>query len=364
MRFRRITKNQKTNASAGDEELATDKFAGKSLYLALKTKVAPFSWKTIEMYLLVISILALMMVYRMCPHPQSSSECALEKSPAPRPVILMALGRTGSSVLWDTLSRMTGNATFANEITGGNQEKSLQFFDRIHDNLSVTWAEKRLHQIQKHYKNVTNAAIVGFQWKPYRVTFDHPYAIGGLKHIATCRDPEVKVIHLTRNPIDTFLSNLRHDGHIRSKEVPAHCPRDDLECVESHRKHSHTFILPVGHRLESKISRALKRDEVIDERLLETGVQYIRVHYEKLFPSPDVNDASEWIKLLNFLHLKLKDDIVDSNNKKVENNELTMDIVRTQFSMSSTTASRRDSILNYDEVHKTLVEAGLGYLLD
>ena len=125
----------------------------------------------------------------------------------PEPAILMALGRSGSSVTWDTLARLSGDATIAHEITGGNQEASLGYFNDIKDHINEQWASLRLCNIQRYYMDKSkndgkNYAMVGFQWKPYTATFDHHYAIDGLRRLA---DDGSKVIYLTRNPLDRYV---------------------------------------------------------------------------------------------------------------------------------------------------------------
>jgi len=125
----------------------------------------------------------------------------------PEPVILMALGRSGSSVTWDTLARLSGDATIAHEITGGNQEASLDYFNDIKDHINEKWASLRLCNIQRYYMDKSkndgkNYAMVGFQWKPYKKTFDHHYANDGLRRLA---DDRSKVIYLTRNPLDRYV---------------------------------------------------------------------------------------------------------------------------------------------------------------
>jgi hypothetical protein len=122
----------------------------------------------------------------------------------PLPVVLMALGRSGSSVTWNTLSLLTGDKTIAYEVTGGNQNKSIDFFNSIPDDINERWASLRLCNIQHRHMNMSKIdgnhySIVGFQWKPYFATFDHPYAMSGLQRLA---DDRIKVIYLTRNPLD------------------------------------------------------------------------------------------------------------------------------------------------------------------
>lgn len=107
------------------------------------------------------------------------ARCKLDPD-GPVPAILMALGRSGSSITWDTLSRLAGEgeSTVAHEITGGNKEKSIAYFDNIKDHISDRWATLRLCNIQRYYLGKSGGkknaySLVGFQWKPYKASFDH-----------------------------------------------------------------------------------------------------------------------------------------------------------------------------------------------
>jgi hypothetical protein len=126
------------------------------------------------------------------------------KANGAQPAVLMALGRSGSSVTWDTLSRLSGDGTTAHEITGGNQNTSLAYFNDIKDHINENWATLRLCNIQQYYIDKSkvdgkNYKLVGFQWKPYKSSFNHHYAIDGLRKLAA---DGMKIIYLTRNPLD------------------------------------------------------------------------------------------------------------------------------------------------------------------
>ena len=92
----------------------------------------------------------------------------LPQHEAPIPVILMGLGRSGSSVTWDTMARLTGEANVAYEVTGGNMTKSKRFFDSIDPDLGSYWAIDRLCHIQKRVMiENPHSGIAGFQWRVY-----------------------------------------------------------------------------------------------------------------------------------------------------------------------------------------------------
>lgn len=258
----------------------------------------------------------------------------------PLPVILMALGRSGSSITWDTISRLTGDANVAYEVTGGNHNKSQQFFDSINPNVGPYWASERLCFIQKRViEQTSHWGIAGFQWKPYQYAMDHQYALGALEVISKHRDPSIRVIHLTRNEIDRMLSNQRHKGHIHSKEVPHHCKAGDDECVQKHKNRSNNIILHTGQKLINHLDNAFAREEDVNLKLARAGVKYLHVSYDELFNS---NTTAEWIKIFQFL-------------KRGPVANLTIDMIRKTFSMVSTSSRKhREMITNYNEVKETL----------
>jgi len=92
-----------------------------------------------------------------------------EKGTGPLPVILMALGRTGSSITWSTMSALTGERNIAYETTGQTANISAQFFECLErDQFAFhNWTVQKLCHIQQRRSDVSiNAGIAGFQWKP------------------------------------------------------------------------------------------------------------------------------------------------------------------------------------------------------
>jgi len=271
----------------------------------------------------------------------STKSCQiLPPDKGPIPVILMSLGRSGSSVTWDTIARFTGDANVAYEVTGGNRTKSMRFFNNINPNLGSYWPIERLCQIQERViSQTTHSGIAGFQWKPFSGVFEHKYSIGALKEIAKHRNPHILVIFLTRNPIDRLISNQRHKGHIRTKEVPHHCKVGDVECLQKHKNHSKDIIIPTGDELISHIGGALFHDNYVKETLANIGVKHLKVSYDALY---NLDTAAEWMKIFRFL-------------KRGPTENLTMNMVREKFSMLSTSSkTHEDTISNYEEVKNTL----------
>ena len=279
----------------------------------------------------------------------------------PVPAILMALGRSGSSVTWDTLSRLAGDGepTISHEVTGGNKEKSIAFFDQIEDHINERWASLRLCNIQRYYRdkskgNKNRYSLVGFQWKPYLATFDHHYAVDGLRRVA---DDGLKVIYLTRNPLDRYISNQRHKGFIHSDEIPAHCDVNDIDCVERHKKHSKGITINVKdeerkHKFIASLENSLRADVMIEDRLNDLNVTYVHVTYEKLFDgdAEATDEADEWKRILTFLGLSKEG--------------LTIGDARATFQLASTSTNKHSlSIANFEEVASLLKDTKYEKLL-
>jgi hypothetical protein len=287
--------------------------------------------------------------------PENNCSFAKPYSKAPIPVILMSLGRSGSSVTWNTLSTMLGSTTTAYELTGGNKTKSANFFNSMEPD-SVDWAVEKLCRIQRyHIKHTPNSVITGFQWKPYKVTLDHPLGKAALESIAKHTEPQIKVIFLVRNPLDRIISNLRHKGHIGSDEIPAHCAIDDEECVERHKAMSKNVTFQRKKQLIRDINHANYIDQLSKDRLSTYGVHHLSVSYEKLYNAGE--DVREWKRIFDFL---------GRSPKNVANytGELTRKHVEDAFAIAPTSVKSHKLIIsNYDEVEEALVNAGYGHLL-
>ncbi len=91
------------------------------------------------------------------------------KGTGPIPVILMALGRSGSSITWSTMSTLSGERNFAYERTGQTQEITERFFQCLEQcPFSFhNWTIQALCHIQQRRPDITiKSGIAGFQWKP------------------------------------------------------------------------------------------------------------------------------------------------------------------------------------------------------
>jgi len=267
----------------------------------------------------------------------------LPEDKGPLPVILMSLGRSGSSVTWDTMSRMTGYPTVAYEATGQTRFNSKDFFSKINPTIGKKWASQRLCKIQERHPR--EAGVIGFQWKPYKATFKQEYAIGALEEMAEHINPAIRVIYLKRNALDRRVSNLRH---AKDPHVSAHCAMGDKVCVREHIQNTQNITIPTGDELLRWMRTYKVTDNLIRDQLSMSGIQHISISYDKLYRS---NDAEEWMRLFSFLGRG------PDENLKLED-------VRAHFAMAPTSIrSRAEVITNFDDVLDTLTDTEFQYLL-
>ena len=275
--------------------------------------------------------------------PTYTPKCRLiPEEKGPLPVILMALGRTGSSITWNTISRMTGFSNIAEEITGGNKNKTIEFFSNIDPEVGVHWANEEVceeqHRVLKEMKK-SGMGIAGFQWKPYRTSLRHELGDRAFDEIAAQSDPSIRIIFLTRNPLDRMLSNLKHKDYQYSDEVPPHCAIDDKECIKRHYQHQSAIVLPTGQELRHSLESNLALDNMVADKLSSSGVKHIHVTYENLFKE---ENSREWIRIFRFLG-------------RGPQTELTMADVRRNFDLAPTSSvSHKDMITNFDDVWESL----------
>ena len=183
-------------------------------------------------------------------------------------------------------------------------------------------------------------------------SFKSEYAIEGLKAFGSA-NPKVKVVYLTRNPLDRKISNLCHD-FVRKQQaherLPAHCGVGDVDCKNRHASVASLGVtLPVGDNLTAWLNSDAQQDAQIQTTLRKTYVEYVQVSYEKLYSS---DNADEWMKIFRFLGVGPTEG-------------LTMDDVRATFDLAPTHSKGRHEIVsNFIEVEKTLKGTEFEHLLN
>ena len=95
--------------------------------------------------------------------------------------------------------------------------------------------------------------------------------------------PFIRFVFLTRDALDRTISNIKHKGHIRSPDLPAHCSKNDTDCLSKHA------CLGTGVH-----APAQKKDNFVEETLKSVGATKVLESFEKLY---DQEVIDEWKKI-------------------------------------------------------------------
>jgi len=255
-------------------------------------------------------------------------------SKGPQPVILMSLGRSGSSSTWQVLGSLTGQETKSVEYTGSSRSASIRFFEKIGPNDNGMWVLKYMCFMQQLFPK---AGVVGFKWKPNRSILSMDASVNGLKLLGKQKNPSIKVVRSRRNLLDVLISRYKHKRS--TANVPAHCRVGDKACLEKQLKAGLGVELPT-YKLLSLLKTLTKEENDVDKRLKEYGVPRISASFEKLYYS---DDASEWRKILQFL----------SPNAAKRIGSIS-DVRKAMQHQATSHPSHKKTIRNFDEVRKIL----------
>jgi len=271
---------------------------------------------------------------------EGKSYCTLK--PDPVPVILMGLGRSGTSPTWQIIGNLTGQETNSYEYTGSSTKESFAFFDKIGSDDGGTWLLGFMCWLQKHNPN---SGIIGFKWKPYPSVFTKA-SLNALIVIARSIKPRIRIVRLKRNLLDVIISRYKHNNEKVS--LSPHCIAGDDKCLQYHLKFGTGIKLPTKG-LVKQLEALNNNEHDIDGLLVELDISHILVSYEELYYS---NHANEWIKLLTFLEAKYT-----SINITRENVNRAMRWVPTSV------YKHKDKVSNYEEVKLTLNGTQFSHLI-
>jgi hypothetical protein len=266
--------------------------------------------------------------------PAILSKCLSE--PGPPGIILMSLGRSGSTVVWSTLTALTKSPPRfkVQEYVGKNQPEIKLFFDlkkpakkkttygsrggrrsRSIDHvpgkggwkINGEWLGAYVCHLRK--KNKGQAAFVGFKWKPspwFQSSEEVRETLRLVASLATVgatqeQPPPIRIVRSRRNPLDVALSRLKHtESKQRNQRLGSHCKAGDEKCLSK---------LSVGKRYVSDIPglylcvrSAWEKGNKVDDLLRSLGVPVVFVSYDTLFYPENVAEGeSEWNRALRFV---------------------------------------------------------------
>jgi len=219
---------------------------------------------------------------------------------SPVPLILISIGRAGSSATWQGISHLTGHCFRGREYPGSNSGTAKRFFKKnVPSGNNGNWILEYLCEQQIAYSD--KGGIIGFKWKPFTSKKKKIYNFNnleGLHMIAHHTKPQIKVVRSRRNILDALLSKFKH-RLMRSQEINeiAHCAPNDSECVELMKKYGIGILVPIDSLLKELREIALMEDK-FDRYMKEIKVPHINVTYEELYLS---NNAEEWMRIFRFL---------------------------------------------------------------
>ena len=274
----------------------------------------------------------------------STNESSCLDPNGPKPIILISLGRSGSTPTWEVMGGLSGLRTKSVEYTGKNGAESGKFFK---SKSGYTWMTNLLCKYQTKYPT---AGIVGFKWKPSEAIYTPP-AIEGLKKIAALG---IKVVRNRRNLLDVIISRTKHGILTESKHLlhrRAHCPIGDMNCLGLHQNATTNLIFDPKELL-MKLRALNDKENRVDQHLIELDVPHVNVMYDELYYPESTCSTEEWMKVFQFIGVG-------------PTSNLTMTDVQGAMNWSATTSSRnhRKTIGNYDEIAKILKDTEFENLL-
>jgi len=259
----------------------------------------------------------------------------------PIPVIFLVNGRSGSDVTWATITKLAGKKSPIGEHTGENKVKAMVFLGSMKtEDEGAWWITEHLCEFSRRH---CDKPIVGIKWKPFVDSWLLPSSQGMLKKIATFDTPQIKMIFMTRNPIDVMISKLKHKG----SKIKAHCKPDDEICQKKFAKKGTGLVLPTETLIQD-LNDIYAGFDLFESQLKELNISYIKISYEELY---DRTHADEWLKTFRFLG-------------RGPQEKLTIDQVQATFQYAPTfAANHEDSLANYMNVSRTLANTKYKLLL-
>jgi hypothetical protein len=302
-------------------------------------------------------------------------ECLTEPIQNPtKPLILMSLGRTGSTLIWEMLSELTDSKLYGQtiEYVGRNLNGTLHFFDTtipamdkinihdpddldqilkfsdakenevpgLHNSEHGEWMTNRICRLQRMLPD----AIVGFKWKPnleqFYVSEEARESLQILASLASAaaavgQDPPIRVIRNRRNELDIIISQLKH---YMKPNITPHCEQGDEKCIDSHEE-GKLFVKNVP-MLFKQVWQLFAKENMTDDMLKELGIPFVPVTYDTLYyPDQNSDRVDEWNKIVQ---------LVKPSSPRMSEAD-----IQASTTLASTTSSRYhdDIIKNWEEVY-------------
>ena len=287
----------------------------------------------------------------------------------------MSLGRSGTTIIWQMLSTLTGYETESNEYVGRSYQQIKKFFNRtVAGNKELTdgkWLTQHLCELQTN-DEFRYAAFVGIKWKPYLKPLLLPESQKTLELITsmatstatnTTRQqqfpgPPIRLLRSRRNVLDVHLSKLKHRKKKKEEiHIKAHClstmtPETLRECLKVHEEGA-KYLNPT--ELFLAVLQLWDEETRVDDRFRSMGIPIEYVSYDTLFyPANEAEGVKEWYKALQY---------VSPRGRYDTNMSLSRIFETAKHVSTSTNRSHKDAIKNWGEVYQEFKGTAIEHLL-
>lgn len=207
--------------------------------------------------------------------------------------ILLSLGRSGSTTTFAAIDSLTHgqmrplDKTMLYEILGSSSHAMNKRTDPD---------AKTRKFFEKKFREHPSTPTAGFKWKPLvdNENYDRAWK--------WCVANDVRLIIMTRNPLDMVISQTKHHDH---PSLNPHCHGD--HCVQDHAV---KVELPTGDELSKKMGELQKHYDMVRKKCEEMKANCHETSYEKLFATDPAKQLAAWRDVVRFVQDKYHADEV------------------------------------------------------
>lgn len=253
-----------------------------------------------------------------------------------RAIIVMSESRSGSSFWCDVISHNLKFRSMQREIFGSHPIKMETLPSPILTMKDFLCSTER--KAEPH---------TGFKWKPEYWSGAY---VETLQWVAYHKIP---VVYNTRNPIDKYLSVLKHRNEKKGEHLSPHCKNGNFSCVAKHI-HEQLQHLDPAQLLEYLTNTTCDHHNV--RRLLDQlHVRHLSVSFEHLSIDHCDNATAvrSWRRVFEFIEPQLH-----WNQTRILSDDLLSSMVATS------SVYHRDKIENYNEIKAALRDTQFARLLN
>jgi hypothetical protein len=210
----------------------------------------------------------------------------------PRKLVIMSMGRSGSSELGIMLGHLARSDPdkFRTEVFGWN-ETAMAALAASGDPRTTLQA-----YFERQAEAQPLAEYVSMKWKPNLI--DTPPYVSALRW---AKEAGARVLWNVRNPLDIIISDIRHQQHAG---LSAHCGANlsasgTADCVAQH----HSPVELRADNLPAKLLNRTRDEARVQATLTACGVPHLKVRYEDVFSSDEATMTASRNAILGFLEL-------------------------------------------------------------